>query len=80
MKPCSIKIHLVVACANTTVSQDQFVPFFETVIRYLGGFLSAYALTGRHVFLERADELGQVLLPAFQFPLHVPSFSVNTQT
>ena len=39
--------------------------FFETVIRYLGGLLSAYALSGRQVLLDKADELGQKLLPVF---------------
>ncbi|GJJ78582.1 hypothetical protein EMPS_10941 [Entomortierella parvispora] len=39
--------------------------FFETVIRYLGGFLSAYDLTGEQVLLDKAEELGNILLNAF---------------
>ncbi|KAG0282795.1 hypothetical protein BGZ96_000127 [Linnemannia gamsii] len=40
--------------------------FFETVIRYLGGFLSTYDLTGEKVLLDKAEELGKYLLNAFQ--------------
>ncbi|KAF9134243.1 hypothetical protein BGW39_007715 [Mortierella sp. 14UC] len=40
--------------------------FFETVIRYLGGFLSTYDLTGEKVLLDKAEELGNYLLNAFQ--------------
>lgn len=61
------------------------VHLFETIIRYLGGFLSAYeyvcftpcncttephsrsthSLSGDELMLERAEELGNWLLPAF---------------
>jgi mannosyl-oligosaccharide alpha-1,2-mannosidase len=51
--------------------------FFETVIRYLGGLLSAYALTHRGVFLKKADELGRALLPAFNTTSGMPSFAVD---
>lgn len=54
--------------------------FFETVIRYLGGLLSSYALTGRSVLLTKADELGAKLLPAFQQPIGMPVFAVNAET
>ncbi|KAF9343879.1 hypothetical protein BGX26_005091, partial [Mortierella sp. AD094] len=40
--------------------------FFETIIRYLGGLLSAYDLTGEKVLLDKAEELGGYLLNAFQ--------------
>ncbi|KAG0337991.1 hypothetical protein BG000_004697 [Podila horticola] len=43
------------------------LPFFETAIRYLGGFLSAYDLSGEQVLLDKAEELGGYLLNAFQF-------------
>ncbi|KAG0035628.1 hypothetical protein BGZ82_005186 [Podila clonocystis] len=39
--------------------------FFETVIRYLGGLLSAYDLTGEKVLLDKAEELGGYCLNAF---------------
>lgn len=42
------------------------VSLFETTIRVLGGLLGAYTLSGDAVFLERARELGDHLLPAFK--------------
>ncbi len=57
-----------------------YAPFFETVIRYLGGILSAYALSQDAVLLERADELGTLLLPAFQTKSGLPVYGVNTVT
>ncbi|KAK9899350.1 glycoside hydrolase family 47 protein [Cystobasidium minutum MCA 4210] len=41
------------------------VHLFETVIRYLGGLLSAYDLSDDPLMLARAKELGDWLLPAF---------------
>jgi mannosyl-oligosaccharide alpha-1,2-mannosidase len=55
-------------------------PFFETVIRYLGGLLSAYALSEEPILLARADELGKRLLPVFNSPSGLPHFSVNVET
>ncbi|KAF9170960.1 hypothetical protein BGX20_008281 [Mortierella sp. AD010] len=40
--------------------------FFETIIRYLGGLLSAYDLTGEKALLDKAEELGGYMLNAFQ--------------
>jgi len=39
--------------------------FFEMTIRGLGGLLSTYALTGRPIFLEKAQEFGSHLVQAF---------------
>jgi len=58
--------------------QEKYAPFFETVIRYLGGLLSAYALSQDPILLSRADDLGAALLPAFGTPSGLPIFSVNT--
>ncbi|KZT66155.1 glycoside hydrolase family 47 protein [Daedalea quercina L-15889] len=57
-----------------------FAPFFETVIRYLGGLLSAYALSGEPVLLGRADDLGAMLLPAMKTDTGFPMYAVNTKT
>ncbi|KAJ7249562.1 glycoside hydrolase [Mycena haematopus] len=59
---------------------EKFVPFFETIIRYLGGLLSAYALSGEPILLKKADELGASLLPAFNTPSGLPMFAVNPTT
>ncbi|KAI0782674.1 glycoside hydrolase [Abortiporus biennis] len=53
------------------------VNFFETVIRYMGGLLSAYALTNETIFLDKADELATALAPAFDTPTGLPVNSVN---
>ncbi|PKI84218.1 hypothetical protein MVES_001405 [Malassezia vespertilionis] len=44
---------------------DGRIPVFETAIRYLGGFLSAYDLTADTLMRDRAEELAQLILPAF---------------
>ena len=54
--------------------------FFETVIRYLGGLLSAYALSERQVLLDKADELGQKLLTVFNTPAGLAAFDIDPDT
>lgn len=53
-------------------SADGRIPVFETAIRYLGGLLSAYDLTGDSLMVERAEELAQLILPAFNTLTGVP--------
>ncbi len=50
---------------------------FEITIRVLGGLLSVYASTQEPVLLERAVELGDLLLLAFATPSGVPMSSVD---
>lgn len=38
---------------------------FETTIRVLGGLLSAYDLSRDAIFLEKAREIGDILIEAF---------------
>ncbi|TIA44821.1 seven-hairpin glycosidase [Aureobasidium pullulans] len=45
---------------------------FETTIRYMGGFLSAYDLSADERLLVKAKELGEMLLHAFDTPNHMP--------
>lgn len=61
-----------------TLFQNTRVSFFETVIRYLGGLLSAYALTNDTRLRTKADELGTKLSPAFDTKSGFPAFTVNT--
>ncbi|KAF9466320.1 glycoside hydrolase family 47 protein [Collybia nuda] len=64
-----------------TIKGVGYAPFFETTIRYLGGLLSAYALSKEPILLIRADDLGKLLLPAFNgTPSGLPAYSVNTKT
>ncbi len=51
---------------------DGQIPVFETAIRYLGGFLSAYDLSGDVLMRDRAEELAQYILPAFHTISGVP--------
>ncbi|KAF9443158.1 glycoside hydrolase family 47 protein [Macrolepiota fuliginosa MF-IS2] len=56
-------------------------PFFETVIRYLGGLLSAYALSNEPILLHQADALALKLLPVFNGTQSgLPAYSVNVKT
>lgn len=60
--------------------QGVFAPLFETAIRYLGGLLSAYALSREQILLTRADDLGRMLSPAFNTSSGFPLFGVNTNS
>ncbi|KAL0947331.1 hypothetical protein HGRIS_013450 [Hohenbuehelia grisea] len=70
----------VVAGITFDLPDDEYAPFFETVIRYLGGLLSAYAISGETLLLSRADDLGRKLLPVFNSTSGLPKFGVNTVT
>ncbi|UKZ83938.1 hypothetical protein TrVFT333_011753 [Trichoderma virens FT-333] len=48
------------------------VNVFETNIRYLGGFLSAYDLSGDSRLLDKAIEVGEMLYKAFDTPNRMP--------
>ncbi|XP_071782758.1 mannosyl-oligosaccharide 1,2-alpha-mannosidase IA isoform X1 [Centroberyx gerrardi] len=50
---------------------------FEVNIRYVGGLLSAYYLTGEELYKRRAVELGEKLLPAFNTPTGIPRGVIN---
>jgi mannosyl-oligosaccharide alpha-1,2-mannosidase len=56
---------------NRTVNSVP-ISVFETIIRHLGGLLSAYELSGHEILLTKAEELGQVLMPAFDTPYDLP--------
>ncbi|KAK4108535.1 glycoside hydrolase family 47 protein [Canariomyces notabilis] len=64
----------VAAAANIsfeTVTTDE-INVFETNIRYLGGFLSAYDLSGDKRLLRKAKEAGDMLYAAFDTPNRMP--------
>jgi len=69
-----------VASLNFTMRAGSHAPFFETVIRYLGGLLSAYALSQEPILLSRAEDLATKLLPAFNTSSGLPVYGVNTET
>ena len=57
---------------KTTTRKD--IPLFETTIRYLGGLIAAYDLSkAKHmVLLDKAVELADVLMGAFDTPNRMP--------
>lgn len=57
------------------------VSVFEITIRFVGGLLSAYALTGDSVFKDKALDIATRLLPAFDdSPYGIPKAMINLQT
>jgi len=66
---------------HLNLDQDVAVNLFETTIRLLGGLLAAYHLSGGDaLYLTRATDLGQRLLPAFDSPSGIPFSDVNLRT
>ncbi|KAJ9473897.1 putative Endoplasmic reticulum mannosyl-oligosaccharide 1,2-alpha-mannosidase (putative) [Pseudozyma hubeiensis] len=68
-----IDFRLVGGSRSAYGSADGRIPVFETAIRYLGGFLSAYDLSGDILMRDRAEELAQLILPAFDTVTGVPN-------
>ncbi|KAI4106245.1 MAG: hypothetical protein L6R37_002227 [Teloschistes peruensis] len=57
---------------TTSIRND--LPLFEVTIRYLGGLVSAYDLSGAkyRVLLDKAVELAEILMGAFDTPNRMP--------
>ncbi|KAJ7088449.1 glycoside hydrolase family 47 protein [Mycena belliarum] len=63
---------------SMSFARDASFSTFETTIRVLGGLLAAHALTdGDALFLERAVDLADRMLPAFASPAGLPLSMVN---
>ncbi|GMM27534.1 mannosyl-oligosaccharide 1,2-alpha-mannosidase [Martiniozyma asiatica (nom. inval.)] len=60
--------------------QNHYVNTFETTIRMLGGLLSAYYLTEDDIYAEKAVQLGNRLLSAFDSSLGLPASEINLKT
>lgn len=61
-----------VAQIDFTTPQSAIINVFETTIRFLGGLLAAYDLSGREILLTKAVELGEMLYVAFDTEKRVP--------
>ncbi|EGX96619.1 class I alpha-mannosidase [Cordyceps militaris CM01] len=66
-----------VANIDFTFSEKYEIPVFETTIRYLGGLLAAFDVSGGHegkypVLLDKAVELAEVLYGVFDTPNRMP--------
>ncbi|KAL4743594.1 glycosyl hydrolase family 47-domain-containing protein [Aspergillus similis] len=58
-----------------STSTKKEIPVFETAIRYLGGMLGAYDISGHKydILLEKSVELADVLMGAFDTPNRMPT-------
>ncbi|XP_055491711.1 mannosyl-oligosaccharide 1,2-alpha-mannosidase IA isoform X2 [Leucoraja erinacea] len=56
------------------------VSVFEVNIRFVGGLLSAYYLSGEEIFRTKAVDLGGKLLPAFNTPTGIPWALLNIKS
>lgn len=63
---------------NFDIRKD--VNLFEVTIRVLGGLLSAYHLSNDTMFLTKATDLGNRLLPCFETDSGVPYSDINLAT
>lgn len=55
-----------------TATEQEEVDVLETTIRYLGGFLGAYDLSGNSLLLQKTVEVKEMVYPAFDTPNRVP--------
>lgn len=65
-----------------TISKRPEIPVFETTIRYLGGLIAAYDVSGgksgRHdILLTKAVELAEILMGVFDTPNRMPVLYYN---
>ncbi|XP_066253728.1 mannosyl-oligosaccharide 1,2-alpha-mannosidase IA isoform X1 [Euwallacea similis] len=56
------------------------VSVFEVNIRFVGGLLTCYALTGEVMFRDKAQLIADKLLPSFNTPTGIPNALVNFKT
>ncbi|KAH6652992.1 glycosyl hydrolase family 47-domain-containing protein [Truncatella angustata] len=66
-----------VATIDFTTTTRSEIPVFETTIRYLGGFLGAYDVSGgkeggHGILLQKAEELAEILMGVFDTPNRMP--------
>jgi len=66
--------------SNLHFDVNQGVSVFEICIRFLGGLLSAFAMTGDEMFKTKAKDIADRLLPAFNTPTGIPKATVNLVT
>ncbi|KAK4124304.1 glycoside hydrolase family 47 protein [Parathielavia appendiculata] len=65
----------------TTTPYREDIPVFETIIRYLGGLVGAYDVTGNDAryrsLLDKAVELAEILMSVFDTPNRLPVLYYN---
>ncbi len=57
-----------------TTTDSDVINVFETTIRYMGGFLAAYDISGAKypILLDKAVEVGELLMSVFDTPNRMP--------
>ncbi|MBN3288729.1 MA1A2 mannosidase, partial [Polyodon spathula] len=65
---------------NLDFSVNAEVSVFEVNIRFIGGLLASYYLSGQEVFKIKAAQLAEKLLPAFNTPTGIPWAMVNLKS
>lgn len=57
-----------------TITEEKDINVFETTIRYMGGFLAAYDISGGRypVLLDKAVEVAELLMCCFDTPNRMP--------
>jgi hypothetical protein len=61
----------------TTARLSNFILFYLFVFRVVGGLLSAYDLSGDKVFLDKAKDITDRLLPAWDTTSGIPYNRIN---
>jgi hypothetical protein len=64
---------------SLNLDSDRYNNLFEITIRIMGGLLSAFHLSGDRLFLNKAYDLGNRTLPAFETKSHIPLSDINLQ-
>ncbi|CAM6032388.1 unnamed protein product [Sphagnum compactum] len=65
---------------NLHFNKNYDASVFETTIRVLGGLLSAYDLTAEKMFLTKAKEIADRLLPAWDTRTGIPYTTINLES
>jgi len=74
----STKLYFLTQCYTTNIFLILFfVGLFPPKSRVVGGLLSAYDLSGDKVFLDKAREIADRLLPAWNTPTGIPYNIIN---
>ncbi|KAF5295497.1 hypothetical protein FQR65_LT10485 [Abscondita terminalis] len=66
--------------AHLHFDKNRDVNLFEVTIRVLGGLLSTFHLSGDKMFLNKAVDLADRLLPCFETPTGIPYSDINLFT
>ena len=62
---------------NFNIKQDTDFSAFEINIRFIGGLISMHTLTGDNLYLDKAVEVADALMPIFDTPTGIPYSLVN---